>query len=112
MYPTQLCSILSNVFLGLVLMRLWNSHSPLPLVCGVYAIGNGLARFVEEAYRGEPQTSIVRGLRLYQWMAVASVFVGAVLTTMDSRAAIPVLVSPDSAVPLSAVICVDDSASS
>jgi prolipoprotein diacylglyceryltransferase len=50
----------------------------------MYAIGNGIARFVEEAYRGEPQTREILGLRLYQWMAVASVMLGAALTTMSS----------------------------
>lgn len=81
-HPTQLYSILSNTFLGLVLCRLWFSGCPLSLICGVYAIGNGISRFVEEAYRGEPQTSIVWGLRLYQWIAVGSVILGALLTTL------------------------------
>jgi prolipoprotein diacylglyceryltransferase/protein-S-isoprenylcysteine O-methyltransferase Ste14 len=81
-HPTQLYSILSNTLLGLVLFRLWFSGCPLSLICGVYAIGNGIARFVEEAYRGEPQTSMVWGLRLYQWIAVGSAITGAVLTTL------------------------------
>jgi prolipoprotein diacylglyceryltransferase len=85
--PTQLYSILSNAFLGLVLFRLWFSGCPLSLICGVYAIGNGIARFVEEAYRGEPQTPTVRGLRLYQWMAVGSAIAGAILTTLRWPAA-------------------------
>jgi prolipoprotein diacylglyceryltransferase len=72
-HPTQLYSILSNIFLGLVLLRLWHSGCPLSLICGVYGIGNGVSRFVEEAYRGEPQTLIVRGLHLYQWIAMGSV---------------------------------------
>ena len=86
-YPTQLYSILSNIFLGLVLFRLWFSGCPLLLVCGVYGIGNGIARFVEESYRGEPQTSIIWGLRLYQWIAVGSAIAGALLTTLRSTAA-------------------------
>ena len=81
-HPTQLYSILSNTFLGLVLLRLWFSGCPVSLICGVYAIGNGLSRFVEEAYRGEPQTSIVWGLPLYQWLAVGSTVIGALLTTL------------------------------
>jgi len=93
-YPTQLYSILSNIFLGLVLLRLWTSGSPLSLVCGVYAIGNGLARFVEEAYRGEPQTPILWGLRLYQWMAVASVIAGAALTAMTASRAPELVFTP------------------
>ncbi len=81
-HPTQLYSILGNAFLGLVLFRLWSSGSPLSLICGVYGIGNGIARFVEEAYRGEPQTPTVWGLRLYQWIALGSVILGAVLTSL------------------------------
>jgi protein-S-isoprenylcysteine O-methyltransferase Ste14 len=81
-HPTQLYSILSNAFLGLVLIRLWLSGSPLSLICGVYGIGNGISRFVEEAYRGEPQTPIVWGLRMYQWIALGSVIVGALITTL------------------------------
>jgi len=86
-HPTQLYSILSNAFLGLVLSRLWSSGGTLSLICGVYAIGNGLSRFVEEAYRGEPQTPIVGGLRSYQWIAVGSVILGALLTTLRWPAA-------------------------
>lgn len=89
-YPTQLYSIFSNVVLGLVLMRLWLSSCPLPLICGAYLIGNGMARFVEEAYRGEPQTPHYWGLHLYQWTAVVSVMAGAIVTTLRWPAA-PVL---------------------
>ncbi|HEY6252392.1 MAG TPA: diacylglyceryl transferase, partial [Candidatus Angelobacter sp.] len=53
-------------------------------ICGIYCIGNGLARFAEEAYRGEPQTAVVFGLRLYQWLAFATVCVGATVTVLDS----------------------------
>jgi len=83
-HATQLYSILCNLVLGLLLMRLWIADCPLSLVCGTYAIGNGIARFVEEAYRGEPQTPILSGLRLYQWLAVGTVLVGATLTCFNS----------------------------
>ena len=39
-----------------------------------------MGRFVEEAYRGEVQTVIWNGLRLYQWTAIASVLIGMVMT--------------------------------
>ncbi len=52
---------------------------------------SGLGRFVEEAYRGEPQTSVVAGLRLYQWIAIVSVIVGAFLTTITTA---PLTISP------------------
>jgi protein-S-isoprenylcysteine O-methyltransferase Ste14 len=86
-YPTQLYSILSNAVLGLLLLRFWASHCPVSLVCGTYAIGNGCARFAEEAYRGEPQTMRIGGLRLYQWIAALSVVAGAVVTCMRSTPA-------------------------
>jgi prolipoprotein diacylglyceryltransferase/protein-S-isoprenylcysteine O-methyltransferase Ste14 len=83
-HATQLYSILSNIFLALLLARLWISSCPLPMIAGVYGLGNGMARFVEEAYRGEPQTRTILGLRLYQWMAIGTVIVGALLTCLPS----------------------------
>jgi protein-S-isoprenylcysteine O-methyltransferase Ste14 len=87
-HPTPLYSILGNLFLGLLLVRLWTSGGPLQIISGIYAIGNGIARFVEEAYRGEPQTPQALGLRLYQWMAISSVILGAALTTLRSPVAL------------------------
>jgi prolipoprotein diacylglyceryltransferase len=52
------------------------------MVGGVYLILSGIGRFVEEAYRGEPQTPILWGLRLYQWIAIVSVLLGAAITTL------------------------------
>jgi prolipoprotein diacylglyceryltransferase len=83
-HPTQLYSILGNVFLGMLLMRLWMSECPTAVICGIYGIGNGLARFIEEAYRGEAQTPTVWGLRLYQWLAIGTVVTGAMLTVFVS----------------------------
>jgi len=85
-HATQLYSILTNVFLGLLLARMWMSGCPTALVCGVYCIGNGLSRFAEEAYRGELQTPFIFGLRLYQWLAIATACVGATVTVLDSPA--------------------------
>jgi protein-S-isoprenylcysteine O-methyltransferase Ste14 len=83
-HATQLYSILANILLGGLLIRFWLSGASLALICGAYAMGNGLARFVEEAYRGEPQTPVLYGLRLYQWIAIAMLVSGAVLTTLPS----------------------------
>jgi len=83
-HATQLYSILTNVFLGLLLLRLWNAGCPTTTICGIYGIGNGLARFAEETYRGEPQTPVKFGLRLYQWLAIATVCVGAALAVLAS----------------------------
>jgi membrane-associated phospholipid phosphatase/protein-S-isoprenylcysteine O-methyltransferase Ste14 len=88
-HPTPLYSILWNVVVGILVARLWLVHAPLPMIVGVYSILAGLGRFVEESYRGEPQTPIRAGLRLYQWMAVASVVAGAILTTVRGAARAP-----------------------
>jgi protein-S-isoprenylcysteine O-methyltransferase Ste14 len=79
-HPTPLYSILSNLVVGVVMFRLWLLRAPLSLLVGTYLILAGLARFVEEAYRGEPQTPVRAGLKLYQWMAVGSVLAGVFVT--------------------------------
>jgi protein-S-isoprenylcysteine O-methyltransferase Ste14 len=84
-HPTPLYSILWNIVIGIVLARLWFLGAAPNLISGLYLILNGLGRFVEEAYRGEPQTPIVGPLRLYQLMALLSILVGAVLTTVSSH---------------------------
>ena len=88
-HPTPLYSILWNVFLALVMARLWIAHAPLRFIAGVYLLLMGLGRFVEEAYRGEPQTVVWYGLRLYQWISIAAVGTGAVLTAVGGSAAAP-----------------------
>jgi hypothetical protein len=54
------------------------------MIGGIYLILSGIGRFVEEAYRGEPQTPVVAGLRLYQWIAIATVVAGAMVTTFTN----------------------------
>ncbi|MFQ5769263.1 MAG: prolipoprotein diacylglyceryl transferase family protein [bacterium] len=82
LHPTQVYSILTNVVVAIVLAKLWFSNVPLPLLSGIYLILSGLGRFVEEAYRGEPQTPILRGLRLYQWLALIGIIAGAFFTVI------------------------------
>jgi prolipoprotein diacylglyceryltransferase/protein-S-isoprenylcysteine O-methyltransferase Ste14 len=82
LHPTPIYSILWNLFVALAITRLWLLHSPLHLIAGLYFILTGLGRFVEEAWRGEPQTPIFARLRLYQWAAVASVLTGALMTAL------------------------------
>lgn len=65
---------------GFVLLALWEGGAAPNFIFGLYLILNGIGRFVEEAYRGEVQTPLIRGLRLYQWTAVLSVLVGIVFT--------------------------------
>lgn len=83
-HATPLYSILWNVVIGAILFRLWFLHAPQSLIAGLYLILNGLGRFVEEAYRGEPQTAVIGRLRLYQIIAIVSVIMGAVLTTAST----------------------------
>lgn len=80
LHPTPLYSILWNVAVGVALARLWALHARLGLIVGTYFILSGLGRFVEEAYRGEPQTPIFARLRIYQWLAAGTVLLGALLT--------------------------------
>jgi len=82
--PTPLYSLFSNLVIGAILVRLWWLGAHLSLVAGSYLILAGVTRFVEESYRGEPQTPIVGGLRVYQWFAIGSFVVGAALTAVPS----------------------------
>ncbi|MBD2769950.1 prolipoprotein diacylglyceryl transferase [Hymenobacter sp. BT664] len=85
-HATPAYSMLANLVVGLVLFRLAYEHAPAPLLIGVYLILTGLARFVEEQFRGEPQTPRMGGLKLYQWLAFGMVMAG-LGTTMLSTAA-------------------------
>lgn len=88
-HNTPLYSICSNIIIGLMLLRLWYEHVPQSFIVGMYFILAGLSRFVEEAWRGEIQTRIAGGLRLYQWAALASVSVGIGFTCVPAGAATP-----------------------
>jgi len=87
LHPTPLYSIISNIVVGVLLLRLWSLGAALSLIVGGYFILTGVARFAEESYRGEPQTPIIGGLRLYQWFVILSFVLGAVLTTIPLGAA-------------------------
>jgi len=86
-HPTPLYSMIWMVFVGLILVRLWAVAAPLQFIAGTYFVLVGLGRFVEEHFRGEPQTSVIAGLRLYQWLTIAFVIGGAVLMTLGPAAA-------------------------
>jgi protein-S-isoprenylcysteine O-methyltransferase Ste14 len=83
-YATQLYSLLWNVACGIVLVRAAQLGQPPSAITGLYLLGNGLGRFVEEAYRGEPQTRRLLGMAEYQVYAIAAIIVGAVLTCQPS----------------------------
>ncbi len=80
-HATPVYSILWNVVVGAALLEL---HSSSTMICGVYLLLSGAGRFVEEAYRGEPQTKIVGRLRLYQWIAILTAVGGAAVTAVYS----------------------------
>jgi len=104
LHPTPLYSILANVVIGVLLLRLWSLGASLSLIPGVYLLLGGVARFVEESYRGEPQTLIVGGLRLYQWLAILSFAGGMVLTTLPAAAAPGLAFSVDPRIPVAALL--------
>ncbi len=83
-HATPVYSILWNLIVGVSLLRLMQLHSSTTLICGTYLLLSGTGRFVEEAYRGEPQTQIVYGLHFYQWIAVLTAVAGAVVTCAHS----------------------------
>jgi protein-S-isoprenylcysteine O-methyltransferase Ste14 len=88
-HATPLYSILWNIVVAVIMARLWLLQAQLSLILGVYLILGGLGRLVEESYRGEPQTKIYAGLRIYQWLAILSVLLG-VFATMVNLPGAPV----------------------
>lgn len=88
-HPTPLYSIVWNVVVALAMIRLWMLHARLHLVGGLYLVLMGLGRFVEEAYRGEPQTPVYSGLRLYQWVSIGVVVSGAACIALGRGAGAP-----------------------
>jgi hypothetical protein len=83
-YPTPLYSIIGNVFIGLVVFRMARVGAPGSSIIGIYFILSSIARFVEETYRGEPQTPVFGGLKIYQWISILLLIVGSVLTMIPS----------------------------
>jgi prolipoprotein diacylglyceryltransferase len=84
LHPTQLYSILWNVVVAVVMVRLWSLHVPLSMIGGMYMILTGMGRFVEESYRGEPQTPILGRLRLYNWIGIVTAILGAAVIAVPS----------------------------
>jgi hypothetical protein len=85
--PTQAFSLLGNLFLFLAQLRLAALGAPASFVVAVFLVGNAAARFVEEAYRGEPQTPVYAGLKLYQWLALGQFLLGCLIALVGSGAA-------------------------
>lgn len=93
LHPTQLYSAGWMLLVTLLLLRLWLLGAGLQFIVGSYFLLTGLGRFVEEHYRGEPQTMVWAGFRLYQWLALTFLLVGGVITMLGWRPA-PALSSP------------------
>ena len=82
LHATPVYSILANIVYGMLLIKFWFLNLSPPFIIGLSFILNGFSRFVEESYRGEPQTPIVMQLRLYQWIAMIGIILGVALTTI------------------------------
>jgi protein-S-isoprenylcysteine O-methyltransferase Ste14 len=104
LHPTPLYSILSNVVIGLLLFRVWSLGANLSLVVGAYLMLTGVARFIEESYRGEPQTLIIAGLRIYQWLAMLLFAGGAIVMTIPSGPTPGLAMWLDLRVPVTAMV--------
>jgi len=89
LHATPVYSILWNSVVTLLLWRLWAGHASLHLIVSLYFMLSGMGRFVEESFRGEPQTKVVARLRLYQWSAIASVVLGMVFAAFGSAELAP-----------------------
>jgi len=83
-HPTQLYSIISNLTIFALLLKLNVTGAPSTFVGGLYLILTSLARFAEEQYRGEPQTRRLLGLAVYQWLSVGTFLLGILITLLDS----------------------------
>jgi len=86
LHPTQLYSIGTNIITGLVLIRLFNTGISSSFIAGIYLILNGTGRFVEESFRGEPQTPYWAGLKIYQWLAILFILLGIIFTALEDTA--------------------------
>lgn len=88
-HATPVYSILWNGIVALIVGRLWMVGAPLHLIAGIFLVATGIGRFAEEAYRGEPQTPVIAGLRLYQWVATATVLTGILFTALGHSGGAP-----------------------
>ncbi len=92
LHATPLYSIGFNLIAGWILLRLWWAGMPAGLLIGLYFMLAGLTRFVEESYRGEPQTGRHGGLSDYQWLAIA--FIGVAFIFWNIPAAMLAVPAP------------------
>lgn len=86
-HATQVYSIAANLLIAVLLWRAWLLGAPLSFICGLYFILSGLARFMEEAWRGEVQTVMKYGLSVYQWLALLMAVAGFFFSAQSSNPA-------------------------
>ncbi len=89
LHPTPVYAIFWNIFVALALTRLWDLHTALHLIAGLYFIFTGLGQFVEEAWRGEPDLPVFERVRPRQWVAFGSVIAGALITGLGNGGSAP-----------------------
>lgn len=104
-HNTQLYSIIGNILIGMILLRLALEQASPTLLIGVYFILSGVERFIEEAYRGEVQTNIIKGLRFYQWTAIASVVAGIFISSIPTSQQLIFVPSVDLHILATTVFC-------
>jgi protein-S-isoprenylcysteine O-methyltransferase Ste14 len=81
--PTQLYSMIFNLLLGLLLFSAWAGHRlGASLIVGLYFVLTGIERFTEDAYRGERQTKLAKGLQENQWIAVCATVAGMIISVI------------------------------
>jgi prolipoprotein diacylglyceryltransferase len=86
-HATPLYSLLGNLVILGLLIRLWIEGADVAFIAGVYLLLNASARFMEEAFRGEPQTVRFGGLPIYQWLSIGCVLAGMGLSVLPAPAA-------------------------
>ncbi len=85
LYPTQLFSLIINILITFLLLHMWWNMWTWTVLVGAYFILSSLSRFVEENYRGESQTPVVKGLNLYQWASLGGLALGLGLACIESQ---------------------------
>lgn len=75
LHSAQLYPIALNLPIGFLLLTLWHRQAAAGLIIGLYFILTGMTRFVEEAWRGEPQTRCFWRLTEYQWLCILFVLI-------------------------------------
>jgi protein-S-isoprenylcysteine O-methyltransferase Ste14 len=94
LHPTPLYAAGWLLLTAAALARLAALGASLQLIAGFYLVLTGIGRFVEEHYRGEPQTARVAGLPVYQWLAIASVVAGGVVSAWPGPRPAPPFAAP------------------